>query len=109
MLLTLTSTLEVAEGEENIEKSSKKYPPFQVMLDDEIVEIFLAHPPQAKVNGGGTKAVIDPNGRRHLTYFDSDANLDPKKKMFFKPNLLGASLEYDTDLSKAHCGCAATL
>ena len=112
MLLTMTSALEVASEETKIEKSSKstkKYPDFQVVLDDEIVDLFLVHNPYAKVTGGGTKAVIDQNGRRHLAYFDSDATLDPKKKMFFKPNLLGASLEYDTDLSRANCGCDATL
>lgn len=31
--------------------------------------------------------------------------MDPE--MYFKPNLLGATLEYDEDLSMAHCGCDA--
>ena len=45
MLLTLTSALEVADGEEKIEKSKKKYPEFEVKLDDEVIDLYLAHTP----------------------------------------------------------------
>ena len=44
VLLTMTSALEVANEEEKIEKSSKKYPSFQVVLDDETVDLYLSHP-----------------------------------------------------------------
>jgi hypothetical protein len=42
------------------------------------------------------------NGRAYLT---KAQNWDPNE--YFKPNLLGGSLEYDVDLSQAGCGCNA--
>lgn len=32
-------------------------------------------------------------------------NMDPTQ--FYKPNLLGGSVEYDVDLSASNCGCVA--
>jgi hypothetical protein len=32
-------------------------------------------------------------------------NMDPTK--YFKPNLLGATVEYDVNLSNRNCGCVA--
>ena len=74
-------------------------------VDDEVVDLYLVHHPTAKVNGGGTTALVDKQNRRHLAYFDSDATMDPEQ--YFTPNLLGGSLEWDEDLSTASCGCDA--
>jgi hypothetical protein len=40
-------------------------------------------------------------------YFSKSATLDPEQ--FYKPNLLGGSVEYDVDLSQANCGCISTI
>ena len=39
------------------------------------------------------------------TYLSETPWLDPNK--YFKPNLLGGSVEYDVDLSRRNCGCVA--
>lgn len=44
------------------------------------------------------------NGR---TYLSTKQNWDPNA--YFKPKLLGGSLEYDVDLSQISCGCNAAL
>jgi hypothetical protein len=45
---------------------------------------------------------MDFNGR---AYFSTSQSWDPNA--YFKPNLLGGSMEYDVDLSQAGCGCNA--
>jgi len=53
---------------------------------------------------GGDRVTLPYGGRSYL----SNTNyLDPEG--YYKPNLLGGSLEYDVDLSQADCGCLATL
>jgi hypothetical protein len=44
------------------------------------------------------------NGR---AYFTTSKTWDPNA--YFKPNLLGGSVEYDVDLSEAGCGCNASI
>jgi hypothetical protein len=39
------------------------------------------------------------------TYLSEKPYLDPGS--YFKPNLLGGSLEFDVDLSLRNCGCVA--
>lgn len=53
---------------------------------------------------GGSNIVIPFGGRGYLS---ESASLDPNH--FFKPNLLGGSVEYDVDLSTRNCGCIAAL
>lgn len=82
----------------------------QVSVDGTVVDLYLAH--FAGVYSG-TDNVADINysvpsrNRRYLSYFDSDESVDASG--YFKPQLLGGSLEYDEDLSQAHCGCDAAL
>jgi hypothetical protein len=40
-------------------------------------------------------------------YLSNTPSLDPNQ--FFKPNLLGGSVEYDVDLSSRNCGCLGTI
>merc|ERR1712151_1279217 len=40
-------------------------------------------------------------------YFSHSSSLDPEQ--FYKPNLLGGSVEYDVDLSQSNCGCISTI
>jgi hypothetical protein len=44
------------------------------------------------------------NGRAYLT---TSKNWDPSA--YFRPNLLGGSMEYDVDLREASCGCLAAV
>lgn len=44
------------------------------------------------------------NGRAYLT---ESEDWDPNA--YFRPNLLGGSMEYDVDLSRVSCGCNAAL
>jgi len=46
--------------------------------------------------------VIPQNGRAVLI---ESPSMDPSQ--FYKPNLLGGSVEYDVDLSESNCGCIA--
>ena len=34
-----------------------------------------------------------------------DSESDLQRDIYFKPNLLGGSVEFDMDLSKVSCGC----
>lgn len=47
---------------------------------------------------------MDFNNRAYLSTVDS---IDPSA--YFKPNLLGGSMEYDADLSQVGCGCVSAL
>jgi len=47
---------------------------------------------------------MDYNGRAYLI---ETKNWDPNE--YFRPNLLGGSLEYDVDMSQVSCGCNAAL
>lgn len=50
----------------------------------------------------GTTLDIPYNNRGYLS---RSASLDPNK--YYKPNLMGGSVEYDVDLSQQNCGCVA--
>lgn len=53
-------------------------------------------------NSSGDTLNIPFNNRG---YFSLSPSLDPSQ--FYKPNLLGGSVEYDVDLSQSNCGCIA--
>lgn len=53
-------------------------------------------------SSGGNRVTIPYNNRAILT---TSPNLDPST--FYRPNLLGGSVEYDVDLSQSNCGCIA--
>jgi hypothetical protein len=51
---------------------------------------------------GGNRVTIPYNNRAILS---QTPNMDPKQ--YYRPNLLGGSVEYDVDLSQSNCGCIA--
>ena len=52
----------------------------------------------------GTELGFDYNNRMYLS---TAPELDTAK--YFKPNLLGGSVEFDVDLSDSGCGCLTAL
>ncbi len=53
---------------------------------------------------GGSDYVTPADGRG---YISTSATLDQSNPSYFKPNLLGGSVEWDVDLSNHECGCIA--
>ena len=53
---------------------------------------------------GGTEIGFDYNNRMYLS---TSPTLDTSA--YFKPNLLGGSIEFDVDLSDSKCGCLTAL
>lgn len=54
--------------------------------------------------GGGNNYTCPANGRGYLS---TTASLDFSNPQYYKPNLLGGSVEWDVDLSRHECGCIA--
>jgi len=54
----------------------------------------------------GTSYICNMN---HRGYIINDPYFDAKAPNFFKPNLLGGSVQFEIDLSKHECGCMSTL
>jgi len=55
-------------------------------------------------SAGGTNYKVPSNGRGYISLSSS---LNPSNPDYFRPNLLGGSVEYDVDLSHHECGCIA--
>ena len=78
------------------------YPKMQVTVDDQVIDLYLAHFPgidSGSDNLAEIKNLKPGKDRRYLAHFDSDAGLDPTG--YWKPQLLGGTLEYDEDYSEA--------
>ena len=54
---------------------------------------------------GGSDYVIPADARG---YISTTSSLDSSNPSYFRPNLLGGSVEWDVDLSDHECGCLAT-
>ena len=52
----------------------------------------------------GSDYTVDANGRGYLL---ETPTLDYSNPQYFRPNLLGGTVEYDVDLSDHECGCIA--
>ena len=74
-----------------------------IEVDGETKKVYLATPVWF-TGTGGDKIEIPYGGRLYLS---DSYSLDPTK--FFKPNFLGATVEYDVDLSQLECNCVAAL
>mgnify|MGYP003695146441 FL=1 len=60
--------------------------------------------PASQTSGGFS---LPHSGRTYLGTKDGNGGFSPD--MFYSPNLLGGSIEWDMDLSQAGCGCNAAL
>ena len=75
-----------------------------VEVDGKTETMYIAAPFWFTGGGEDGKMQIPPGGRAYLSFKDS---VEPEQ--YFSPNLLGATVEYDVDLSIMGCGCVAAL
>ena len=81
------------------------FPPLRINIDGVDTELFVLHPIWSEhVVTTDHTLNIKFNNRGYLAKVNE---VDPAQ--YFKINVLGAILTYDVDLSKAGCGCVASL
>ena len=86
---------------ELIQADGDDWKTLNITEDGEAKTIYLATP--TWFDGTGGDKVLIPEGGR--LYFSTTPQLDPET--YYKPNLLGGSVEYDVDMSPISCGCNA--
>ena len=72
-----------------------------IEVDGKTDKVYLATP-KWFTGTGGDKIEIPFGGRLYLS---NSYSLDPEN--YFKPNFLGATVEYEVDLSQLECNCVA--
>lgn len=77
------------------------FSPITIAIDGVQETFYVAAGFQSK---GGADYVVPWNGRG---YVSKTPTLDQSNPQYFKPNLLGGSIEWDIDLSHHECGCIA--
>ena len=63
---------------------------------------------QPLVSGSDIQMSPQSNNKVFLAYASDYDQMDPETS-FLKPQLLGGSVEYDIDMTKANCGCDADI
>lgn len=71
----------------------------QITEDGKPMTLYVA---MSQTMSHDSTMVIPTNARGYLS---KTASIDPTG--FYRPNLLGGSVEYDVDLSQSNCGCIA--
>ena len=86
----------------SLHQENTAYSPIEIEVDGEKKTYYIAAP----FSGNGNKSdfEVPSNGRGYIAETPTLDMADPK---FFKPNLLGGSVEWDIDLSNHECGCIA--
>lgn len=88
---------------ELIQADGNGYRSLTITEDGESKTIYLATPDWFDSEGGDHITI--PEGVR--LYFSNGPTLDAEN--YYKPNLLGGSVEFDVDMSPIDCGCNAAL
>jgi hypothetical protein len=83
--------------------TTPNFTPVTVTEDGEAKTVYIASP-WWYTGVGGDEVQLPYGGRSYLSVTDYDT-----PEGFYKPNLLGGSIEYDMDLSQMTCGCIAAL
>ena len=81
-----------------------QYPSLTAMENDQEITLYVQYPNWASATTSGSSFSYNYNNRMYLS---TSPTLDPQS--FYKPNLLGGSMEYDVDLSQVSCGCVSAL
>jgi hypothetical protein len=86
-------------------------PPLKVQVDGVETQLYVTYPKwwSEATTDGDKELNFDYNNRMYLaTSREEDPeSVDPTK--YFKPNMLGGSMEYDVNLSQVGCGCVTAL
>ena len=85
---------------------SGQFPALTVKVDGVDTTLYVQYPEywsEADVYGGN-EIGFDYNNRMYLS---TESSINPNA--YFKPNLLGGSIEFDVDLSNSKCGCLTAL
>jgi len=69
--------------------------------------LFAVGSKWAPVSAAADGFALPHSGRTYLGTKNGNGSFTPD--MFYSPNLLGGSIEWDMDLSQAGCGCNAAL
>ena len=87
----------------NLQQGNEDLSQIEIELDGEMKTFYIAAP---FTQGGGSHddLAVPSNGRGYIAETPTLDLNDPK---FFKPNMLGGSVEWDIDLSNHECGCIA--
>jgi len=81
------------------------YPSLTVQVNGVDTTLFVQYPKAwSSATTEGSELSFDYNNRLYLSTVQE---VDTSK--YFKPNMLGGSLEYDVDLSEVGCGCVTAL
>ena len=83
---------------------NKAFDEIEIELDGEKKTLYIAANFTQNATTPHTDYGVSADGRG---YISNTRTLDSKNPDYFKPNLLGASVEWDVDLSKHECGCIA--
>ena len=81
-----------------------QYPSLTATENDQEITLYVQYPNWASATTTGSSFSYGYNNRMYLS---TSPTLDPQS--FYKPNLLGGSMEYDVDLSQVSCGCVSAL
>jgi hypothetical protein len=80
------------------------FPSISATENDQEITLYVQYPNWASATTSGSSFSYGYNNRMYLS---TSETLDPNS--FYKPNLLGGSMEYDVDLSLVSCGCVSAL
>ena len=81
-----------------------QYPSLTAYENDQEITLYVQYPFWADATTSGASLSYDYNNRMYLS---TSPTLDTNS--YYKPNLLGGSMEYDVDLSMVSCGCVSAL
>jgi len=87
----------------NLAQSKNNLDTIEIELDGEKKTFYIAAP-FAQGSRADTELHVPSNGRGYIA---ETPTLDLKDPKYFKPNMLGGSIEWDIDLSNHECGCIA--
>ena len=77
----------------------------EVMMDGEPLQLYITETWWSEITPLSSSSYdMGWNSRTYLS-----TTQDWSKDTYFKPNLLGGTMEYDVDLSRVDCGCVAAL
>ena len=85
-------------------EADDKWAALDIEVDGETKQVYIAAPFWFTGTPDGKKIEIPYGGRLYLS---NSYSVDPEQ--YFRPNFLGATVEYDVDLSQLTCGCVAAL